>query len=182
MAGGVGQQVAVLVVLTEPVGAGFICFFSVAALAVQTPVEISECDGFVLGNGFLDGIHIVVDGLVHALDPAGHQHIPPHQPGIVDTALVAQLLDQLSGFLFGEESAGLHRIDEQLQLGNLEVPGCDVVAAVFAGDGNNVHAVVLEGSNIGVYSFSVAGNVVAVCQHCNQLRSSHRVVLVGVSL
>ena len=114
MAGGQGQQVAVLVVLAQTIGAGLIVPVAVDPLALQVKVKVAEGNLPVFGDGVLNGVYIVVDGLIHAFDPSGHHHVPAHEPGIVDAALIAQLLDELPGFLFREKPAGLYRVNQQL--------------------------------------------------------------------
>jgi len=89
MTGRKGQQVTVLIILTQTVGACCVFFITVFPTSVQIPVEISEGNLPVLSDGLLDGIHIVVDSLVHAFDPAGNQHVPADQFCFVDTAFSA---------------------------------------------------------------------------------------------
>ena len=76
VAGGEGQQVAVLVVLVQAVRAGGIVLIPVFRPSVNAPVEVAEGYLPVLENGLLDGVHVIIDGLVHVLDPPGHHHIP----------------------------------------------------------------------------------------------------------
>ena len=182
MPGGVSQQVAVFVVLAQAVGAGSVLPLPVLAGAVQAVVEVPEGDLPVFGDGVLNGVHIIVDGLVHAFDPAGNQHVPAHEPGVVDTALAAKLFDELPGLFLREKFTGLDGIDEQLQFRQLKIPGGDVVASALAGQGHDIHAVILQGRHIGIDGFSVTFNIVLPQKHFLQLRSSHRVRLVGVSL
>ena len=108
------QKVAVFVVLAKTIGAGLVVLAAVFSFSVNTPVKVPEGNLLILGNGILNPVHIVVDGFVHALDPAGDQHISAHQIGIVHTAFFAELLDQFSGFLLREIAAGLNSINEQL--------------------------------------------------------------------
>ena len=72
---GPGQQIAVIVILAQTVGTGAVFLFPEFPFAAEVPVKIPEGDLTVLGHGFLDGIYIVVDGFVHALDPPGNQNI-----------------------------------------------------------------------------------------------------------
>ena len=149
---------------------------------IQAVVEIPEGDLPVFGDGVLNGVHIIVDGFVHALDPAADQYVPAHEPGVVDAALAAQLFNQFPGFLFREEAAGLDGVDEQLQFRQLEVPGGNVVTPVFSGNRDNIHPVILQSRNVGIDGFALADNIVLLFQHGQQLRRSHRVILVGVFL
>ena len=181
VAGGEGQKVAVLIVLVEAVGAGGIVPVPVFRLAVQSPVEVAEGDLPVLENGLLDGVHIIVDGLVHVLDPPGHHHIPADLLGLLLAAQTAELIDELQGLLLGEEPAGLHRADEQLQFRQLELALADIVAAVFATVDEDINAEVLQCGNVRIDGFPVTEDSVAL-QHFRKLRCSHRVILVGVFL
>ena len=61
-----------------------------------------------------------------------------HQALVIAVALLAELPDQLPGFFLRQETAGLDGVDEQFQLRKLEIPGADVVAAVFAPAVDNV--------------------------------------------
>ena len=179
---GPGQQVAKVVVLTQAIGAGGVGFFPVASFALQIPVEIAESDLPVSGDGFLNVVHIIVDTFVHALDPAGNGDVTAHEPGIVDGALITELFDELVGFFLRQVTAGLHCINEQLQLRQVEISGGQVVAAVFAGDGDDIQTVILQCGNVGVDGFSVTADAVMMLQHLDQFRGSHGIVLVGVFL
>ena len=87
-------------ILAQSVGTCQVFFVTIFPLAAEIPVEVAEADLLILGNGLLDRIHIIVDGLIHALDPAGDKHRTAHQLGILLIALGAQLFNQLPGFLF----------------------------------------------------------------------------------
>ena len=114
MPGRMGKQVTILVVLTQSVRAGIIVFLTVFAFAVNTPVEVTEGNRPIHGNGILNGIDVIVDGFVHALDSTGNQHITAHEPCVMDAALIAQLLDQLAGLFLRQKTAGLDSVDQQL--------------------------------------------------------------------
>ena len=101
MAGGEGQQIAVFVVLAQAIGAGGIGLVPVHPGAVQPPVKIAEGNLPVLGDGLLNGIHIIVDGFVHAFDPPGDVHIPLHQLCILGAAQGAELFNQRPGLFLG---------------------------------------------------------------------------------
>ena len=97
---GEGQQVAIFIILAQSVRTCQVFFVSVFPLAAKVPVKITERDLLVLGDGFLNGIHIVVDGLIHTLDPSGDQDGSAHQFGILLVTLGTQLFNQFSGLLF----------------------------------------------------------------------------------
>ena len=92
-----------------------------------------------------------------------------------------QLFDELVAGGFGDDPAGLDGVDEQLQFRQLKIPGGDVVAAVLSRDGENVHAVILQGRDVRVDGLAVADNIV-LFQHGKKLRRSHRVILVRIFL
>ena len=92
------------------------------------------------------------------------------------------IVNQLLGFLFREIPAGLHCVDEQLQLRQLKIPGGDVVSAALARDGHDVHTVILQRGNVGIDGFPVTGNAMAAFQHPRQFTGSHGMAPVGVSL
>ena len=84
---GPGQQIAVFVVLAKAIGAGFVILIAIVPLAIDAPIEVPELNLLIPSDGFLDGVYIIINGFIHALDPAGNHHVPAHQPGIVDAAL-----------------------------------------------------------------------------------------------
>ena len=98
MALGKGQQIAVFIILAQAVGAGGVFLFPVFPFTGDIPVKIAEGNLPVFGNGFLNGIYVVIDAFIHAFDPAGHQHISAQKVCIQGVALVAKLFDQLPGF------------------------------------------------------------------------------------
>ena len=99
----------------------------------------------------------------------------------MDAAFGAKLFNQLPGFLFSKETAGLNRINEQLQLRKLKVPGGDVIAAVFTWDGNDIHTVILQRSNVGINGLPLAEDP-PLLQHFNELRGANRMVCMGIAL
>lgn len=109
-----GQKIAVFVVLTQAVRTDLIVFFPVVSFAVNAPVEIAEGDLTIFGNGLLNGIDAVINGLVHAFYTAGYHDVALHQLGVMLVALVAQFLDQFPGFFLSQVFAGKHCVNEQL--------------------------------------------------------------------
>ena len=94
MAAGEGKQITVLIILAKTVGTCQVFFFSVLPLTAKIPVKIAECDLAILGDCLLDGIYIIVDGLVHAFNPSGNQHRTAHQLCVLFVALGAKLFNQ----------------------------------------------------------------------------------------
>ena len=97
-----GQKITVFVILTQAIGAGLIVPLPVNPLAVDAPVEVTETDLAVFGNGLLDGVYIIINGFVHAFNPPVDDQIPVHEAGVVAVALTAELVDQLPGFFLGQ--------------------------------------------------------------------------------
>ena len=120
----VGDQVVVLLRPgegqgTHPVGAAVAAELLLLGDGVGA---VSELDLLVLGDGLMDGVHVVVDGLVHALDPVLHEQLPLHEGRLVDAHEARQLFDELHGLALRDELAGLDAVDEELDLRQLEVP------------------------------------------------------------
>ena len=67
-------------------------------------------------------INVIVDALVHGLDPPGDQHLSLKLPGVVDADQRLQLFDEPAGLALRDEPGGLHRIHQQLQLRQLKLP------------------------------------------------------------
>ena len=176
-----GQQIIIFIVLAQTVGAGGVGPVPVFPHAVQTPVEVAEADLPVLGNGLLNGVHRIVDRLIHALDPPGDVYVPLHQLGVLGAAQGAQLFNQGAGLLLCQEAAGLHGVDQQLQLRQLKALGGHIVPSAPSGLAQDVHAEILQGGNVGIDGLAVAVDAVPL-QHVDQLTRSHRLIPVGVFL
>ena len=75
--GVVGHHVIVLVVPGQGVGADLIpgALFPEHLLLFQVVLEVVELDLPLLGDAVVDGVHVVVDGLVHALDAVHHKDL-----------------------------------------------------------------------------------------------------------
>ena len=135
----------------------------------------------MVDNGLLNGIHFVVDGLVHAFDAPGHDYIPADLFRLLLAGELAEFLDELQGFFLCKEPAGLDRGNQQLQFRQLEVPFTDVIAAVFSPIDQNIYAEFLQDGDVGIDGLSVAQDPL-LFQHLLQLYGSHRMILVGVFL
>ena len=67
-------------------------------------------------------VYIIIYALVHGLDPAADVHLPLELAGLVHRRLGLQLADELAALALGDELGGLHRVHQQLQLGQLKRP------------------------------------------------------------
>ena len=98
-----------------------------AALAVglftaDRPVEVAEGDLLILVDGGVDAVHGVVECFVDGAQAVHHVHLPPQLPRAVMAGELLQFGDQLHALFLGQEGGGLHHVDEQLQLRQLELP------------------------------------------------------------
>ena len=110
----VSKQIAVFIILAKSVRTCQVFFFSVSPLATQIPVEIAEFNGFVLTDGFLNGVDADQNGLIHTFDPTGNQHVTLHKRCVMGVTLGAELLNQLFGLLFCQVAAGKYCIHQKL--------------------------------------------------------------------
>lgn len=67
-------------------------------------------------------IDVVVDALIHGLDPSGDEHLPLKSAGVVDADQRLQLFDETAGFILRDEPGGLHRIHQQLSAPAVQTP------------------------------------------------------------
>ena len=75
-----------------------------------------------LSDGAVELVDVVVDTLVHGLDPPGDEYLPLQLPGVVDADQRLQLFDETAGLALRDEPGGLHRIHQQLQLRQFKLP------------------------------------------------------------
>ena len=73
-------------------------------------------------------------------------------------ALVAELFDQLPGFLVGNEPGGLHRIHQQLQFCQFEIPLTDKPAARLSLPALDVHSHIPQLVHVRVNTLALGGN------------------------
>ena len=149
-----GNEIVVFFGPTQSVRTGFIEPGPEVLFPVHAPVEVSERDGAVAANGFVDTIHRIVDALIHGLDAARHHHLPPQLPGLVDADQPFQLGNQLQGLFLRQKPGGLDRVHQQLQFRQLKIPGGQIVPAAPALAVQNVHALFPQGFQIAVNAFS----------------------------
>ena len=107
---------------------------------VDRPLEVAEADFYASRDCRMDLVDVVVDAFVHRLDTVGDKHLPLEQPRLVHAREAFHLFDQLGGFFVGDEFGGLHRVDQQLELGQLEGPVRDEVFVPRALDVQPVNA------------------------------------------
>ena len=91
-------------------------------LLLHRPLKVLETDLLPLSDGAVELVDVVVDALVHGLDPPGDEYLPLQLPGVVDADQRLQLFDETAGLALRDEPGGLHRIHQQLQLRQLKLP------------------------------------------------------------
>ena len=77
-------------------------------------------------------IHAVIDAFVHRLHASIYIDLTCQLLRLVFACIALELRDQLVGFLLCDESGGLHRIYEKLQLDKLELPACNLIMVGLA--------------------------------------------------
>ena len=96
------------------------------------PLEIPEGDLPVLTDGGVQHIHIVIDLLVRCLDAPGDDHLALQLLCLMGADQPLQLFNEVLGFPVGDELRGLHRIHQELQLGELKPAASQVIISVPA--------------------------------------------------
>ena len=79
-------------------------------------------DFSVGGDTPVNLIHVVVDGLVHGLNPVFHKYLAVELLGLMDTGQPLDLLDEAHGLFLGDKFGGLHAVHQQLQLRQFKIP------------------------------------------------------------
>ena len=122
--GVVGNEVVVLVVPPQMPWADAVppAVPAQRFLLLHRPLKVLETDLLSLSDGSMELINVIVDALVHGLDPPGDQHLSLKLPGVVDADQRLQLFDEPAGLALRDEPGGLHRIHQQLQLRQLKLP------------------------------------------------------------
>ena len=132
---------------------------AVAPLAGDGELEVFEADRPVAADGAGDLVHVVVDALVHALDPAAHVDLALQQLRIIDAGEVFELFDQRERFSLGDELGALDAVHQQLQLRQLKVARGDVIAGALVLALHDVHAEAAQRLDVVVDRLALGGNV-----------------------
>ena len=88
--------------------------------------------------------------------------LTPELLRLVPAGKLLQLPDQAVGLAVGEEFAGLHRVDQQLQLRDLKHPRGQKIPAGFALGAHNVHAALLQCLDIGIDALALGADPVGI--------------------
>ena len=132
----------------------------------------------MVGNGGVEFVDGVIDALVHGLGPAVHVDLPLELAGLVAAGQGLQLFDQVPAFPLGDKPGGLHRVHQQLELGQLEGPLSQKPPRVFSLAVLHVQAEHPQGLHVVIDALAL-GLDVPLLQPLDQLRHRHGVVLVG---
>ena len=125
-------------------------------------------------------IDIIVDGLIHRLDPILHEYLPVEQLCAVDTDQLLDFLDQGQRFLMGNKFRGLDAIHEELELRQFKVTACHVVAVIVPLRYlNDVQAKIPQSIDITIDRLSLRGNIMKL-QVGNDLAGGHGMLFVRV--
>ena len=130
----VRHEIIVLIVPHETPRAGLVPLPAAAQLhlLVCVPLEVLETDLAVRSDGVVQPVDVVVYALVHRLDATCYEDLPLQLLRVMPAGERLDLTDQLVRLAVRHELCGLHRIDEKLQLRQLEVAGADVVVPLAA--------------------------------------------------
>ena len=152
------DQIVILIVPAQGVGAGSVGAVAVMALTVNAPVKVAEGDLGIVRNGVVDAIHVIVDALVHGLDAAGDCDLTAEAARVMTAGEGLQLGDQLHGLALCQKARGLHRVHQKLQLRKLKGAGGEEEAAAAAAPRADIHAEVLQAGNVAVDAFTLGLN------------------------
>ena len=128
----------------------------------------------------MESIHIVVDALVHGLDPAGNKDLPLHLPGLGLAGQPFQLPDKLFALILGDELAGLHRIHQQLEFRQFKGAAAQIVPAAPAPAQFHIYPAGPQGLDIVVDALALGPDPLGF-QCPDQLGHAERVILIGFS-
>ena len=152
---------------------------AVAPLLLHRVLEVQKADLPVRRDGRGDLVDVVVDALVHALDAVADVDLPLQGSRVVHAGQALDLADEREGLALGDELGGLHAVDEQLELGQLEVPRADVIAHGLAARLHDIQPELPQRLEIGVKALAL-GEDASLGEHLHHLRDADGVRLVGV--
>ena len=184
----IGHQIIVFIVPDQRPGTDLIpaavppqTLFHPFPAPAQGPLKIMEADLFSGVDGLVQGVHGVIDALVHGFDAAGDIDLPLELPGLVAGGKALHLLDELIGLFSGDEPGGLHRVHQQLQLRQFKGAGGDKIAPGAAVPPLfNVHAHHPQGLQVVVQTLSVPHVHTLRPEQLHHPGDGHGVLLVGL--
>ena len=179
-----GREIVVFIIPEQRPGADLIprAVAPERHFALARPAEIVKAHLHIVADRLVEAVDIIINALVRGFDAAGQQHLTVEIPRIVAADEALELFDQLAGFALGDEFGRLHRVDEQLQLRQLERAADEMIAhlpPVLLGD--DVVAEGLELLEIVIERFALDGDLRAL-ETLDDLRHGEAVGLVRLAL
>ena len=176
-----GHQIVVLAVPDQAVGGDHIPLplLTKDLLPGDVVVKIFEGDDPLSGDGGVELVHIVVDALVHHLDAARDVDLPLELARLMDAGQPLQLADEGVALLLGDEPGGLHRVHEQLHLGQFKLPGPDKPAGGLALPALDIQPEQAQGLHVVIDAFPFGPDVIPG-QTLDDLRYREGVLLVAL--
>ena len=176
------DAVIVVAVPDEGVGAHHVPFAVVGQdpLLLRAVLGVLEGDFHPQVDGLVDGVNDVVALLVVGPDPPLGLQVPAQLRRAVLAGEVQKLPGQLLALLLGNELGGCHRIQQYLQLRDVE--GAAVVVVAVLGGPLHLHPKACPVHDVQVLHNGVPVHldVVLILQHLDELVGGHHVVLIGV--
>ena len=140
-----------------------------------------ERDLLALRDGAVEGIHIVIDLLTGGFAAVEHMGLLLQLMPLMGTGKPLQLAQQFHGFALGDETGGLHRIGQQLQLGKFKLTLAQIIdifpPTMLAHD---VRAIQAQGLDIAVQALAVADLYAPVLQGRHQLVQGQGMLFIGL--
>ena len=123
------HQIIVLVVPGKPPGADTVVGSLPAQLhlLLHVPLIVLEPDLLILGDSVMNGVHRIVNALIHGLDPPGDIDLALQLHGLIAADQLLQLPDQGVGLLLRDKLRRLNGVHQKLQLRQFKRPGDHVV-------------------------------------------------------
>ncbi len=137
-------------------------------------------DGLTGRNSGVKFVYTIIDALVHGLYPSGHIDLPAQRPGLVSAGKGLQLGNQLVRLARGDKFARLHRVHQQLELGELKFPLADEPARRATLAALYIQPQLTQGLHVVVDALALGGNAVLL-QGGDELGHRHGMVLVGLT-
>ena len=128
----------------------------------------------------MDRIHIIVDGLIHGLDPILHIDLALKELCLMDAGQLLDLPDQRHCLLMCDEFRRLHAIHKQFQLRKLEIPLRNIVALEPAGiHMDDIQAIKAQSLNVIVNTLALGTDALGA-EILHDLLDGDRMLLIRV--
>ena len=151
------------------------------ALAVETPLVVDELDLPAQTDRVVDRVHVGEHAVALGADPVGHVDAPLEERPLVVARQKLDVGHERVALARGERLAGLHRVDHEHELGQVEVPANDGVLDGVSLVGAYVAAVLAQDLDVAVEALALSLDVEAL-QALDNLAHGKPVLLVGLLL